>query len=211
MVMKKRLIGLALAGLIATSTGAQAGGYHHGGYHGHGGWGNFWWGTAFGAALAFPFYYSYSRTWVDPGPYYYGPYYAPRTVYVNPPGYVQTQPVYVQSQPLYAQNQTSNIASQPASNGVIELGPVNSLPPVTANQSPAPDSARPAADQLFAYPNRGQSQQQAANDRYDCAKWATSQTGYDPDLPVHRDPQNGPVNYSRALSACLEGRGYTVR
>ncbi|MEO8156705.1 MAG: hypothetical protein ABI648_02835 [Betaproteobacteria bacterium] len=203
--MKKLLIGLVLTGLMATSVGAQARGYYRGGYH-SGGYHSgtaFFFGAALGAALAYPFYYS--RTWDDPGPYYYSPYYAPRTVYVNPPAYV------VQTQPVYVQSQTGNAAVQPPSNGVIELGPVNALPPLNANLPPAAEAGRAAGDQWFVYPSRGQNQQQAANDRYDCGKWATSQSGYDPDLKVHRDPEAGPQNYGRALSACLEGRGYTVR
>ena len=204
---KKILIALALAGLVATN--AQAGGrwHGHGGHYGHGG--AFFWGAALGAALTLPFYYS--RTWADPGPYYY---YTPGpTVYASPPVYVQSQPVYVQS-PNYAVNGAQpRYATTPAStNGVIELGPVSALPPANANPGPIgnPDTAAPVG-QLFAYPSRGQSEQQAANDRFDCARWATQQTGYDPELRVHRDPETGPVNYSRALSACLEGRGYTVR
>jgi hypothetical protein len=211
--MKKILIAVALMGLVATSVEAQARGYYHGGYR-HGGYHSgsaFFFGAALGAALTFPFYYSYAR---DPGPYYYSPYYAPGpTVYMNPPVYVQSQPVYVQSQPNYAvaAAQPRNVVTQAPNNGVIELGPANAQPPVNANPAPGPESGQTPADQWFVYPSRGQSQQQAANDRYDCGKWATGQSGYDPDLRVHRNPETGYVNYGRALSACLEGRGYTVR
>lgn len=204
MNMRKILIALALAGLV---TNAQADGrwHGHGGHYGHGG--AFFWGAALGAALTLPFYYS--RTWADPGPYYY---YTPGpTVYAAPPVYAQSQPVYVQS-PNYAV-----AASQPAyagtpSNGVIELGPVSTPPPANSNPAPIvmPDAAAPATE-LFAYPSRGQSEQQVANDRFDCSRWATQETGYDPDLRVHRNPETGAANYARALSACLEGRGYTVR
>jgi hypothetical protein len=127
-------------------------------------------------------------------------------VYVNPPVYVQSQPTYA-----VTANQQRNILTQSPSNGVIELGPVNALPPVNANPSPSPDSGQAPADQWFVYPSRGQSPQQTANDRYDCGKWATNESGYDPDLRVHRNPETGPVAYGRALSACLEGRGYAVR
>jgi hypothetical protein len=205
--VKKILIALTLMTVVATN--AEAGGR---GWHGsHGGGHYFWWGAALGAALTIPFYYS--RSWADPGPYYYSPYYGP-TVYANPPVYVQSQPVYVQSQPVYVQNQPNyavaanqprNVISQTPSNGVNELGPVNSLPPANSN------SGQTSSDQWFVYPSRGQSQQQAANDRYECNRWATNESGYDPDLRTHRNPETGPVNYGRALSACLEGRGYTVR
>lgn len=68
-------------------------------------------------------------------------------------------------------------------------------------------------DELFIYPNRNQGERQQSNDRFECHEWAVGQTGYDPTLagggsgysPAHRS------DYLRALSACLEGRGYTVR
>ncbi len=211
--MKKILIAVALASLVATNAEAHGGGGNGHYYHGGGG-SYFWWGAALGAALTFPFYYS--RTWADPGPYYYSPYYGPGpTVYANPPVYVQSQPVYVQSQPNYvvAAAQPRNVVVQTPSNGVIELGPVNSLPPVNPNagQPQNSNSGQPSSDQWFVYPSRGQSQQQVASDRYECNRWATNESGYDPDLRLHRNPETGPVAYGRALSACLEGRGYAVR
>jgi hypothetical protein len=42
-------------------------------------------------------------------------------------------------------------------------------------------SPRPvAAAELFVYPNKGQSQEQQAKDRYECHTWAVGQTGFDP-------------------------------
>ena len=212
--MKKILIALALASLVATNAEAGGrGGYgHHGHYHGGGSY--FWWGAALGAALTFPFYYS--RSWADPGPYYYSPYYGPGpTVYVNPPVYVQSQPVYVQSQPNYvvAAAQPRTVVTQSPSNGVIELGPINSLPPMNSNSGhpQSSNTGQATSDQWFVYPSRGQSQQQVASDRYECNRWATNESGYDPELRSHRNPETGPVAYGRALSACLEGRGYAVK
>lgn len=202
--MKKILISLALVGLIATNAEAHGGGhYYHGGYHGGGS--SFFFGAALGAALTLPFYYAYSRAWAEPGPYYY---YNP-----GPPLYVQSQPVYVQRQPNYVvvANPPGNVVMPAQSNGVIEHGPVANPAPAQSNTAPNMGSDEARADQWFVYPSRGQNQQQAANDRYDCGKWATNQSGYDPDLRVHRNPQTGPIAYGRALSACLEGRGYTVR
>jgi hypothetical protein len=206
MNLKKIVIGLALAGVVATNAQADGRWHGHGGHYGHGG--AFFWGAALGAALTLPFYYT--RAWADPGPYYY---YSPGpTVFVNPPMYVQSQPVYVQS-PNYAVPASQPRYAGTPSNGVIELGPVSALPSVSANPAPiaSPTDTAAPANQLFAYPSRGQSEQQAANDRFDCSRWATQQSGYDPDLRVHRNPETGPANYARALSACLEGRGYTVR
>jgi hypothetical protein len=64
-------------------------------------------------------------------------------------------------------------------------------------------------DDLYIYPAEGQSEQQQADDRYECHRWAVSQTGYDPiddeyDADLRED-------YLRAITACLTGRGYTVR
>jgi len=208
--MKKTLIAVALLSLVATNAEAHGGGWngHGGGWHGHCcyGGGGFWWGAAVGAALAFPFYYS--QTWANPGPYYYSPYYGPGpTVYANPPVYVQNPPVYVQSQPNYAvaAAQPGNGGNQSPGNGIVELGPVSTVQPQNSNSGQAP------AGQWFVYPSQGQSQQQQTSDRTECKGWATSQSGYDPDLRAHRNPDTGPGDYGRAMSACLEGRGYVVR
>ncbi len=192
MAVRKTLIALALLSLVATN--AQA---HGGGWHGHGGGRYFWWGAALGAALTLPFYYS--RSWADPGPYYY---YGP-----GPTVYAQSPPDYVRSPPSYAiaAAQSGNVVAQTPSNGVIELGPVNALPPMNSNAAPA------SAAQSYAYPGKGQSPQQQANDQYECNKWAVHASGYDPDLRTHRNPETGPAAYERALDACLEGRGYAVR
>jgi hypothetical protein len=208
--VRKILIAIALLSVVATNAEAHGGGGNGHYYHGGGG-SYFWWGAALGAAVMFPFYYS--RTWADPGPYYYSPYYGPGpTVYVNPP-YVRSQPVYVQSQPNYVVTgaQPNNAVTQSPSNGVIELGPVSALPPANSNSVPSTNPSQAPADQWFAYPSKGQSQQQQANDRYECNRWATNESGYDPDLRTHRNPETGPVAFGRALSACLEGRGYAVR
>jgi hypothetical protein len=77
--------------------------------------------------------------------------------------------------------------------------------------------APPPADQLFIYPRQNQSEQQQATDRYECHRWAVSQTGFDPtQLPgpggVPEDQRGQKrADYQRAMSACLDGRGYTVK
>jgi hypothetical protein len=76
-------------------------------------------------------------------------------------------------------------------------------------------SQAPAADQLFIYPRQGQSEQQQADDRYACHQWAVGQTGFDPTQPPGVAPEVQKVekraDYQRAMSACLDGRGYTVK
>ncbi|GAB3268092.1 hypothetical protein [Chitinimonas naiadis] len=67
----------------------------------------------------------------------------------------------------------------------------------------------------YIYPNRGQDDKQQALDRYECHRWAVKQTGFDPTEPEggvdRRDALQKRDDYRRAESACLEGRGYTVR
>ena len=62
---------------------------------------------------------------------------------------------------------------------------------------------------LFAYPNQGQSEERTTRDRYECHLWAADQAGYDPTYA--NQPSERRSDYRRAMTACLEGRGYTVR
>jgi hypothetical protein len=39
------------------------------------------------------------------------------------------------------------------------------------------------AQQQFIYPDRGQSQAQQDQDKYQCSQWASQQTGFDPTVP----------------------------
>jgi hypothetical protein len=99
---------------------------------------------------------------------------------------------------------------------------VTDPPPVTggvAQGAAAPPAAQPGAApgqgamSLYVYPKNGQSGQQTANDRYQCHEWAVGQTGFDPTNTAN-DTQAStatPGNYKRAVTACLEARGYSVR
>lgn len=76
-------------------------------------------------------------------------------------------------------------------------------------------SVDPVTEDLFVYPAQGQSEEQTAFDRYECHRWAAEETGFDPTQPwggVAED-RAGALReaYLRAMTACLEGRGYTVR
>jgi hypothetical protein len=70
-------------------------------------------------------------------------------------------------------------------------------------------------DKLFIYPKNGQSDDQQSKDRYECHRWGAEQTGFDPTVngggvpPDQADSKR--ADYRRAMSACLEARGYTVR
>ncbi len=82
----------------------------------------------------------------------------------------------------------------------------------------SPSTRAPAANasiEPFIYPKNGQSEQQQATDRYECHRWAATQANFDPTQPS-TDPSTGPAGsardaYVRAFSACLEGRGYSVK
>lgn len=70
-------------------------------------------------------------------------------------------------------------------------------------------------EQMFVYPKQGQSEQQMADDRYECHRWAVDQTGFDPSQPVDANAtsQIGEkrADYLRATKACLEAREYSVK
>jgi hypothetical protein len=73
----------------------------------------------------------------------------------------------------------------------------------------------PPSDDMFAYPQNGQPEEQQATDKYECHRWAVSQSGFDPTQSgggVAPD-QSGArhADYDRAMQACLQGRGYSVR
>ena len=71
------------------------------------------------------------------------------------------------------------------------------------------------AGQMFIYPRSGQSKELQAKDRYECHSWAVGQTHYDPTQPAVNIPEaqtnQKRSEYQRAMGACLDGRGYTVK
>ncbi len=73
----------------------------------------------------------------------------------------------------------------------------------------------PEAEELFIYPKKGQSEQQQAADRYQCHRWAVGQTSFDPTKPGGNVPAaqhaSKRSDYQRAMKACLEARGYSVK
>lgn len=72
--------------------------------------------------------------------------------------------------------------------------------------------AEATAERLFVYPNRGQSEERQAKDRYECHQWAVRESGVDPSLWDQQEiTYQDNRNYKRAISACLEGRDYTVK
>ena len=76
-----------------------------------------------------------------------------------------------------------------------------------------PQQSQPSGQQqgikMYVYPAAGQSDAQTSEDRYQCHVWATNQSGYDPTMGAgKREDAEG---YSRAFTACMEGRNYVVR
>ncbi|MGH9523037.1 MAG: DUF6515 family protein, partial [Terriglobales bacterium] len=96
-------------------------------------------------------------------------------------------------------------------------GYVVAAPPPDADQpgaAPAP-AAAPAGEDFYVYPRNGQTADQEAADRYECHTWSKSQTGFDPTQSGGGVPPdqlaNGRQQYQRAITACLEARGYSVK
>ena len=113
--------------------------------------------------------------------------------------------IWVSGIPYYYANDVY-YAWRPDRNGYVVTAP-----PQNVNQPEPPL----IADELFIYPMNGQNEQQQADDRYACHRWSVSQTNYDPSL----SPENISTkslnrkreDYQRAMRACLEGKGYSVR
>jgi hypothetical protein len=88
-------------------------------------------------------------------------------------------------------------------------------PPQGEVSQTQPSNAQTQTGQIFIYPRQGQSQQKQSDDRYACHSWAVDQTSYDPTKPPAGASETQMIqqneNYRRAMSACLDGRGYTVK
>ena len=76
---------------------------------------------------------------------------------------------------------------------VVEPAPV--APP------PAVVSAAPTRPDPIIYPRNGQSAAQTEADRQECNRWATTQPSAVADASV----------FQRAVEACMDGRGYTMK
>src|SRR6202020_2068259 len=89
-------------------------------------------------------------------------------------------------------------------------------PQASNSDNTPPDAAAAgapgAAAGLIIYPRNGQSDQQQATDKFQCHDWAKGQTGFDPTSQASSGASvNARSSYARAMSACLDARGYTVR
>ena len=80
---------------------------------------------------------------------------------------------------------------------------------------PAPSVTPSSTERIFVYPRQGQSEELQAKDRYECHSWAVSQTHYDPTQPTSGMPEaqlnKMLTDYHRAMGACLDARGYSMK
>ncbi|HNY49395.1 MAG TPA: DUF6515 family protein [Smithella sp.] len=93
-------------------------------------------------------------------------------------------------------------------------------PPQGDVRETAPDIAEQTGtdtedDKMFIYPRQGQSQEQQDYDRYACHQWAVEQTRYDPTKVPSGISQDQVMpkraDYQKAMTECLDSRGYTAK
>jgi hypothetical protein len=199
---KMRSLSLALCASVAMAVsvpafaqhgGGHVGGGHVGGWHGgYGGWHGGYGGWHGGYGWRGGFWGPWGWGWGGLGlglyfatlPYYYSTYWW---------GGV---PYYYADNTYYRWNA-----------GVGQYETV-APPPEVENQIGAQGAA---ASELIVYPRNGQTEQQLGKDKFECHRWAVSQTGFDPTQPGGGAASGNRSNYLRAQAACLEGRGYTVK
>jgi len=110
---------------------------------------------------------------------------------ILPPDYVT---IWIGGAPYYYANGV--YYSQSPDQGYVVVTPP---PGAEAAQAAAPPA--PAVPDPIYYPRSGQSAAQTEADRRDCNTWATTQPKAMADAKV----------FQRAVEACMDGRGYTVR
>jgi hypothetical protein len=132
----------------------------------------------------------YTTVWFGGAPYYY----ANDTYYRWVP----------------AENQYEVVAP-PGDEGAAQTEPPGAPPPPGVAGPPANG---PGGD-MFIYPKNGQSEDQQATDKFECHQWAKQQSGFDPTQSgggVSADQNaSSHASYNRAMTACLDGRGYSVK
>lgn len=171
-------------------------GDHHWDWDDHPDWDGGWWGGSYWPRAYYGWNYPWLITvlpagvvtyWWDDVPYYY----VNNVYYVwdsSDDGYIVANP------PPVASNGQSWYSDPPLSNS-------------TSSSASAPSQRGP--DDVYMYPEHGQSARQQATDRYECHKWAEKQSNFDPTEPASASSGSG-ADYHRALVACLKGRGYSV-
>jgi hypothetical protein len=174
--------------------GAHGGGYGHpGGYYGHGySTGAYWRGGYWHGGFWPRAYYGLGFSWFLPilplaySTYWWGgvPYYYANDVYYT-----------------YNPSYEGYVATDPPPVADSGAAPSTDAGAPSGGPGPGPGDGA-AAGQIFMYPKNGQSAEQQATDKAECQQWAQQQAG--------QVAQNG-SDYMRAMTACVEGRGYSAR
>jgi hypothetical protein len=93
--------------------------------------------------------------------------------------------------------------------------PSYDYPPPPEENQPPQSSGQGAENRMFIYPRQGQSEEKQAMDFDACHSWAVNQTDFDPKKPPEGPPDaqrsQKSADYLRAISACLDARGYTLK
>jgi hypothetical protein len=174
--------------LSIAATGGSWGGGHSGGGHSGGSWGGSHGGSGHGGGYwggghGDGYHHGWGSYWDWWAPWVVGA--AILAPFFYAPYYYGPPPVVIREQP-----------------------PVN-VPPYSPVPQPLP------SENFFIYPRNGQSEELLTKDRYECHSWAVSQTHFDPTQPFNgmTEAQLNQMraNYQRAIAACLDGRGYTMK
>jgi hypothetical protein len=150
-----------------------------------------------------------TAVWFGGYPYPY--YYADGVYYTPVPGGYAVAPPPADAPTITEEPAGTTGGASMSGDGVTEQPayPAYSVPPADSSADVGSTStAQAPSDGVFIYPRQDQSPQQQQSDRSECRTWASGQTGYDPQTGAG---DSRAINFTRALSACLEGRGYTVR
>jgi hypothetical protein len=154
-------------------------------------------------------YWYSGGVWYSSGPRGYVVIGAPVGLFVPvlPPYYTT---VWVGGAPYYYANDSYYVWRDSNQQYEVVAPPDDSA---ASTDAPAPPPS-PNGD-VFVYPKNGQSDEDQARDKYECHKWAQNESGFDPTQanggvsPDQTNPKR--AQYQRAMGACLEGRGYSVK
>ena len=141
-----------------------------------------------------------SRYWFHGGVWYqpYGPRYRvvlpPVGVVIPllPPAYVT---VTLGGLPYYY---AGGVYYRAVPEGYMVANPPPEAAPAQVVAAPPPPAPKP---EPVIYPRNGQSAEQLESDRRECNRWATTQPNAQADSSV----------FNRAVEACMDGRGYTMK
>jgi len=154
-------------------------------------------------------YWYSGGVWYSNGPRGYVVVGAPVGLYVPvlPPYYTT---VWVRGAPYYYANDSYYVWRETDQQYEVVDPPDESA--ASTDAPPPPPS--PTGD-VFIYPKNGQSEEDQARDKYECHKWAQNESGFDPTQANGGVPPEQAntkrAAYQRAMGACLEGRGYSVK